>query len=116
MLSVSTSYVEGQTGVFRLRTPSETIYLVDENEKTGRMWFRKLYEQSPHAAKKTFDQLSNAGHTPWSAHDALMEQQYAEERANTKVGTTSEGRKGMLLSGLQKVAESKFTDDGRNVR
>ena len=60
MLACGVNYVDGQTGVFRLRSPSDTLYLVDDDEKTGRMWFKKLYEQSPIALKKSYDALCHA--------------------------------------------------------
>jgi hypothetical protein len=110
MLAVTVSYVEGEEGLFKLRSPSDTLYLVDDNEKTGRMWFRKLYEQSPAAVKKPYDVVVAAMQTPWSQVDAEMEKQLAEERANVSTGTTSTAKKNNLLSQLQKVGTQKFED------
>jgi hypothetical protein len=113
MLSVACSYVDGQVGMFKLRTPSETFYLRDEDEKSGRQWFRKLYEQSPH--HKSFEALEAAMQTPWAAADAALAAQLEEQRRTTVLGSTSNARKNNLLQGLKKVANLTAVDETKGV-
>jgi len=109
MLSCSCTYVEGQVGMFKLRTPSETFFLVDDDEKSGRLWFRKLYEQAPH--HKPFEALEAAMQTPWAVADAALAAQLEEERRSVVLGTTDAGRKNNLLAGLQKATNLTAVDD-----
>jgi len=115
MLACSVTYVEGQEGLFKLRSPSEGLFLVDDSEKSGRLWFRKLYEQSPVAGKKTYEQLATAMQTPWAAADAEAEKRAAQERTEVLAGTTSSSKKNSLLSQLQKAGTQRFEDNTKGV-
>ena len=42
---VSVSAVQGQIGLIKLKTPTETFFLVDDDDKSGKVWFKKLYIQ-----------------------------------------------------------------------
>jgi len=113
MLSCSCTYVEGQVGVFKLRTPSEIFFLVDEDEKSGRMWFRKLYVQSLH--HRPFAALEAAMQTPWAVVDAALAAQLEEQRKSVVLGTTAASRRSNLLAGLQKATNLTAVDETKGV-
>ncbi len=103
MSIVTVNAVDGEVGMFAVRNPAETLFLTAETAAEGRVWFQKLYLQSASQQKKAYHHLK-----PYPGGlNYPVDASAAFGVALAGLGTTSDERKGDLLSTLTQVAALK---------
>ena len=97
MTALGVSATEGTPQMITVKNPNETMFLMFDDEESGRAWFKKLYTLSWAAPKKPYGILK-----PYPGGHAFP----ADDRKAVKAaGTTSTSRKEDLMASLRAITK-----------